>query len=221
MSGHRAIIRIDEELCNGCGVCLPSCAEGALRIENGKLRLIADKLCDGLGACLGSCPRGALSLELREAAPFEDPAASVCPSARPASGEAAARGAWPIKLALVPPDAPFLQGADIFLTADCAPGACTSFHARRGGSGPLLLCCPRLEDRQTMTQRLAALIRAANPASFIITRMEVPCCGIPELLAAARREAGSDIPVSVVMLDRSGNEIRALQPLRDKPASDI
>lgn len=72
-----------------------------------------------------------------------------------------------------------------------------------------------------MTQRLAALIRAANPASFIITRMEVPCCGIPELLAAARREAGSDIPVSVVMLDRSGNEIRALQPLRDKPASDI
>ena len=182
---------------------------------------IADKLFDGLGACLGSCPRGALSLELREAAPFEDPAASVCPSARPASGEAAARGAWPIKLALVPPDAPFLQGADIFLTADCAPGACTSFHARRGGSGPLLLCCPRLEDRQTMTQRLAALIRAANPASFIITRMEVPCCGIPELLAAARREAGSDIPVSVVMLDRSGNEIRALQPLRDKPASDI
>ena len=192
-----------------------------LRRVSALLRLIADKLCDGLGACLGSCPRGALSLELREAAPFEDPAASVCPSARPASGEAAARGAWPIKLALVPPDAPFLQGADIFLTADCAPGACTSFHARRGGSGPLLLCCPRLEDRQTMTQRLAALIRAANPASFIITRMEVPCCGIPELLAAARREAGSDIPVSVVMLDRSGNEIRALQPLRDKPASDI
>ena len=142
MSGHRAIIRIDEELCNGCGACLPSCAEGALRIENGKLRLIADKLCDGLGACLGSCPRGALSLELREAAPFEDPAASVCPSARPASGEAAARGAWPIKLALVPPDAPFLQGADIFLTADCAPGACTSFHARRGGSGPdVSRCC--------------------------------------------------------------------------------
>lgn len=121
MSGHRAIIRIDEELCNGCGACLPSCAEGALRIENGKLRLIADKLCDGLGACLGSCPRGALSLELREAAPFEDPAASVCPSARPASGEAAARGAWPIKLALVPRTLPFCRERTFFSRRTAPP----------------------------------------------------------------------------------------------------
>ena len=192
MSGHRAIIRIDEELCNGCGACLPSCAEGALRIENGKLRLIADKLCDGLGACLGSCPRGALSLELREAAPFEDPAASVCPSARPASGEAAARGAWPIKLALVPPDAPFLQGADIFLTADCAPGACTSFHARRGGSGPLLLCCPRLEDRQTMTQRLAALIRAMDGAGETVVMVTLDCGEETTYAADTRTEKTSE-----------------------------
>jgi len=56
----RKIIEIDEELCDGCGLCVPSCAEGALEIVDGKARISADKLCDGLGACLGDCPTGAL-----------------------------------------------------------------------------------------------------------------------------------------------------------------
>ena len=63
----RAIIHIDEEKCNGCGLCIPSCAEGALQIVNGKAKLVADNLCDGLGACLGDCPRGALTIIEREA----------------------------------------------------------------------------------------------------------------------------------------------------------
>ena len=229
MSQHRAIIKINEELCNGCGACLPSCAEGALRIEGGKLRLIADKLCDVLGACLGSCPRGALSIEQREADPFEKPAsAHACPSEQPVSAPAQAPRAvssgtgqsnWPIKLALVPAAAPFLHGAEIFLTADCAPGACTDFHSHFQHSGPLLLCCPKLEQRAEMIQRLAALIRESAPAAFVVVRMEVPCCGIPEVLAAARKEAGSNVPVRVTVLDRFGQEVSplngpSLKPLR-------
>lgn len=236
MPKSRAIININEALCNGCGLCLPSCAEGALRVENGKLRLIADKLCDGLGACLGSCPRGALSIELREADPFEDPAhGSACPSAQPysdpaaastessperasgASGAAAAQAGWPIKLALAPADAPFLRSADILLAADCAPGSCASFHSRYAASRPLLLCCPKLEDKAGTVSRLAALIRESAPASFTIVRMEVPCCGLPELLAAAQRAEGSAIPVHVLVLNRFGGETdlrrkAALQP---------
>ena len=70
----RQVISIDEELCNGCGECVTSCAEGAIQIIDGKARLVSDKYCDGLGACLGECPMGALSFEEREAEEYDEAA---------------------------------------------------------------------------------------------------------------------------------------------------
>ena len=72
--GKRQIVRIDQEKCDGCGLCVPSCAEGAIQIVDGKAQLSEDKFCDGLGACLGECPQGALTIEEREAEEFVGPA---------------------------------------------------------------------------------------------------------------------------------------------------
>jgi len=68
----REMISIDEEKCNGCGLCIPNCHEGALQLIDGKARLISDLMCDGLGACIGHCPEGAITLEIREAQPYDE-----------------------------------------------------------------------------------------------------------------------------------------------------
>lgn len=104
MKAKRKIIEIDEERCDGCGSCVPACAEGAIQIVDGKARVVSEKFCDGLGACLGECPRNALRIVEREAEEFDEeaveahlkadrvmpPGATGCPSAQVRQFEAAA-----------------------------------------------------------------------------------------------------------------------------------
>ena len=203
----RKVIRIDEDKCDGCGQCVPACAEGAIRIIDGKARLISDRFCDGLGECLGHCPQGAISMEERESEPFDEEAVAarrsrppdhsapghVCPSAQPvdllgATGvpetcptmSASVLGAlrhWPVQLHLLPPMAPFLRGADLLICATCVPVAVPDFHARLLAGRAVAVACPKLDDQTGYLEKLAAIFAEASLNSVTVARMSVPCCG--------------------------------------------
>lgn len=231
--GQRQVIRIDQEKCDGCGLCVPSCAEGAIQIVDGKAQLLADKFCDGLGACLGECPQGALTIEEREAeefvgpapgvahtaaTPASEPEAFVCPGSRmqqfqrpaaaPAAGESAL-GHWPVKLRLVAPKAPFLNDAHLLVAADCAPFAAGDFHARFLQGKALVCGCPKFEDTEASVAKLTAILKENDIQEITIVNMEVPCCfGLVQVVRQALEAAGKTPPVTICTLGTAGQVLQ-------------
>ena len=219
----RKIVRIDEAKCNGCGACVISCAEGALKIIDGKVRLVSDRYCDGLGDCLGKCPQDAITVEERPAEDFDEVAATLhkareaerstpcaCPSsalrefaAAAASPEGASQPSllrhWPVQLALVPPSAPFLKNANLVLAADCVGFAYPEFHRDFLTDHSLLVACPKLDDFEAHLARLTAILQQADIRSLTVVHMEVPCCsGLVYMVQQALEAAGRDIPLREV-----------------------
>ncbi len=232
----RKIITIDEEKCNGCGVCVPSCAEGALQIIDGKVKLISETYCDGLGACLGECPQGAITIEERAAEDFDEEAVELhleekkptmeelpcgCSSAtvtqferqeatevvpKEATDQQSMLGHWPVQLTLVPPTAPFLQGVDLVLAADCVPFAYASFHQDFLRNHSLLVACPKLDDFQAHLKKLTDILSHAQVKSLTVVHMEVPCCfGLIHMAKQAIQLSGKDIPFEEVTIGVKGD----------------
>jgi len=227
----RKIVRIDEDKCDGCGLCVPSCAEGAIQIVDGKAKLVSETYCDGLGACLGECPRGAITIEEREAEEFDERAAEKhkqsleqdlpcgCPSATvtqfsrqgaPVSADSSCRqsllGHWPVQLTLVPPKAPFLQGADVVLAADCVPFAYADFHRDFIQGRALLVACPKLDDFHAHLEKLTEILRQSDVKSLTVVHMEVPCCsGLVQMAKRAISDSGKDIPLHEVTVGIKGD----------------
>ncbi len=188
---QRPMVRFIEEKCDGCGLCVPSCAEGAIQIVDGKAKLIDDRYCDGLGACLGDCPQDAIVIEERAAVGFDEEAVK-----RHLARRDAPLNQWPIKLLLLNPLAPFLQGADLCLAADCAAFARARYDETMWGRA-LAIACPKLDEPERNVNHLANLIKGAGIRSVTILRMEVPCCGGLEMMTEmALERAGVSIPVS-------------------------
>lgn len=279
----RTVVHIDEDKCDGCGLCVPDCAEGALQIIDGKAKLVSDIYCDGLGACLGSCPQDAITMVDRDADEFNEeavnkrlqelgrdplphdhgpaeaktdaskekvedlacgcpgtlsqsfdrakpepaaPRAGGCPGSRsqtfeqpqasPAahSGPVASRlGNWPVQISLVPPKAPYLDGADLLLAADCAPFAYGDFHRRFMEGKTLLVGCPKLDNAQAYIDKLGQMFKVNNINSISVVYMEVPCCnGLVHIVQEALKQSGVPIPTTLYRVGIKGDfvEERAL-----------
>jgi len=232
MKQLRKIIQINEELCDGCGQCLPNCAEGSLALVDGKAKLVSENLCDGLGACLGVCPQGALQVIERQADAFDEeaveeylhnrrqnppsnpPMASSCQAANVpnlfSTDDATALRNWPVKLRLVPPTAPFLRNADLLITADCCPIACRDFHGKYIAGRVVVAGCPKFDDKEAQVQRLTEIFRASALKSITLLIMDVPCCSaFVGLVREAQRAAVCAVATKAITISRHGEELAA------------
>lgn len=278
----RKIIKIDEDKCNGCGLCIPNCPEGAIQMIDGKARLISDLCCDGLGACLGHCPEGAITIEEREAKAYDEKMvmeniikqgpnvikahlehlkehgemnylkkalevlkeknievpkgiidrgegvmehkhAGGCPGSRmmdfsekndSASGEGEPQGTrssqlrqWPVQLHLVPPTAPYFQGKDVVLAADCVAFSMGDFHKDFLKGKGLAIACPKLDsDQDVYIEKIVTMIDEANINTLTVMTMEVPCChGLLLIAKKAAEKAQRKIPIKHIVVGIKGD----------------
>lgn len=212
----RSIISIDEEKCDGCGMCVNACAEGAIKIINGKAKLVNEIYCDGLGACLGSCPKGAITIVEREAKPFNEEATKkylqLLKNLEPPVCECLSSvkdhklNNWPIQLRLISVNAPFLRNADLLIAADCTAFSCKRFHENLLKDRKLLIACPKLDDSNLYLEKLTAIFELNNIKSLLVLRMTVPCCGgLSWIVQESLQRANKKISFEEKIIDVDGN----------------
>ncbi|MGX8719342.1 MAG: ATP-binding protein [Desulfovibrio sp.] len=229
----RKIIRIDEEKCNGCGLCAKACHEGAIDIIGGKARLVREHFCDGFGDCLPNCPAGAISFEEREAPAYDEAAVKASQAQKEMERQAAAHGCpgsrfqeisrregsaaapspskpasrlhqWPCQIKLLPVQAPFYDGAKLLIAADCTAYAYASMHEDFMKGRVTMIGCPKL-DNIDYAGKLTEVIAGNDIKSVTIVRMDVPCCGgLQRAAETALKNSGKFLPWQVVTISRDG-----------------
>ncbi|MEQ2455290.1 ATP-binding protein [Flavonifractor hominis] len=225
----RRIIRIDEAACNGCGMCAAACHEGAIEMVDGKARLTREDYCDGLGDCLPACPTGAITFEEREAPAYDHAAVMAAKAAKSAPLPCGCPGSmsrtiqrtddgvvsageipsqlrqWPVQIKLAPINAPYFQGCDLLIAADCTAYAYGAFHRDFIQGRVTLIGCPKL-DEGDYSEKLTAILAQNEVRSVAVVRMEVPCCGgILRAVQTAVANSGRDIPLHCVVVGTDGS----------------
>jgi len=227
----RKIIKIDRDKCNGCGACAAACHEGAIEMIDDKATLTREDYCDGLGDCLPACPTGAITFEEREAPAYNEEAVRMAKMKKPSAklpcgcpgtqSKAIKRDAcsiptksstalssqlmqWPCQIKLVPVNAPYFDGANLLIAADCTAYAYGSFHQDFIRNHITLIGCPKL-DEGDYAEKLTHIIANNNIKSVKVVRMEVPCCGgIENAVKRALQASGKFIPWQVITISTDG-----------------
>jgi NAD-dependent dihydropyrimidine dehydrogenase PreA subunit len=228
----RSIVSIDEEKCNGCGLCIPNCAEGAIKLINGKAKLVDERFCDGLGACLGHCPKEAITVIEREAPEFDEEAVKNqlmpkmpvmashgCPGSMAMDFRSAKKATvtggrqsselrqWPVQLTLVSPEAPYFRDAELLVAADCVPFAYPNFHSDFLAGKTLIIGCPKLDDAKFYVDKLTEMLKKNNIRGITLVNMEVPCCfGLQRIVEEAVAKSGKVVPVKQSVITISGEK---------------
>jgi Pyruvate/2-oxoacid:ferredoxin oxidoreductase delta subunit len=191
---------VDEKYCDGLGNCLGDCPRDAIAItereaaqfdaqaverRQRELRTEQDP-----GGLAGGCPGAAMM----------DCSGNESDSANPVSGgRPSALRQWPVQLDLVPPTAPYLDGADLLLASDCVPFAVAGFHEQFLGGRRVLMGCPKLDDREAYLDKLTEILQRNDVRSLTVMHMEVPCCyGMVAVARRALAQSGRDIPCRIV-----------------------
>lgn len=220
----RKIIKIDRVKCNGCGACANACHEGAIDMVDGKAVLTRENYCDGLGDCLPACPTGAITFEEREAPAYDEAAVQqakqeaashVCPGMQsktlrrqappePFAPAASRLSQWPVQIKLAPVRAPYFDGANLLIAADCTAYAFGDFHNTFIKNRITLIGCPKL-DEGDYAEKLTEIIAGNEIKSVTIVRMEVPCCGgLENAVKRALQASGKFIPWQVHVISTDG-----------------
>lgn len=205
---------VADHFCDGLGACIGHCPTGALKIIEREApefdeHAVEERLAELKKAPQAPSPCGCMSSAPMSMTPCQT--ANAPTAQAPVSGSALA--SWPIKLRLVPPNAPFLKGAKLLLAADCVPPAFPAFHSAFLPGRVALMGCPKFDDVHSYVDKLAEIIRQNDIADITVLQMEVPCCaGMSRIAAMAIAASGKAVTATQVVVTRRG-EIAGMQPL--------